>query len=364
MGDIDLPPGCVFDFSVTDPEKKGSGAFSYWVYHVHTKTSLPSFKQRKLITVKRYSSFAWLREQLVLEYPGCIIPPIPEKDIAGTLEKVTGSSGPSNLVAYRMRALRKFLVRVGAHTKLQNSDVLHDFLQLGDDEFQKRMKQPNRKHNDIVVLPPTMKMQVLIGSIPETPEYTKWEDTIAYFDRFETLLGEMRGKLNKVMHCRANSGKTFTEFGTAFMAVGEVEGDKADQKVGKMMKAFGDLNTKQSTLLEEQANNECVHVAESLTYYKGMCHSIKDAIRRLIKLQMTRDALKEASAAANTKRDQAPEGEAKQKATEKAQQLETEMTNAVKVATEISEALTEELTRFHHEKAYDLNCKSRSVWEC
>ena len=33
----DLPPGTVFEFAVCDPEKVGSGAFSHWEYHIHTK---------------------------------------------------------------------------------------------------------------------------------------------------------------------------------------------------------------------------------------------------------------------------------------------------------------------------------------
>ena len=48
------------------------------------------------------------------------------------------------LLEFRQRALRKFLVRVGAHPTLCTSDLLRQFLELGDEQFSKIKAAPKK----------------------------------------------------------------------------------------------------------------------------------------------------------------------------------------------------------------------------
>eukprot|EP01063_Lacrimia_lanifica_P000216 TRINITY_DN100_c0_g3_i1.p2 TRINITY_DN100_c0_g3~~TRINITY_DN100_c0_g3_i1.p2 ORF type:complete len:402 (+),score=180.26 TRINITY_DN100_c0_g3_i1:129-1208(+) len=328
----------------------------YWVYSVQAKTTLPNYKNKKMVTQKRYNNFLWLRNQLVSEYPGVIVPPIPEKDIGGTLEKVTGGNDPSNLVAYRSRALRKFLVRVGAHPTLQSSEFLADFLQMSDSDFAKRQKKTSDKTYEIISIPASLKISGAFKSAPTSSEYKKWESTIAYFERFEETLGGMRERLNKIMMNRVEGGRHLAEFGQAMFCVGEIEAaQRGSDGLGEGMKHFGKAVADQQKHATEHANNECVHVAESISYYQGICAAVLVTVRRLMKLFQNREAVHQNFIKAKEARDATPSQpvEAYNKAAAKAAALQDEADTATNTLEALDKDLTGELTRFAAEKSYD-----------
>lgn len=71
--------------------------------------------------MRRYSDFAWLSQELAREFPGMIVPPIPEKLTVGRFGE--------DFVESRRRALEKFLQRIAAHQELSNSQYFIVFLQ-------------------------------------------------------------------------------------------------------------------------------------------------------------------------------------------------------------------------------------------
>ena len=73
--------------------------------------------------IRRYSDFEWLSSELVKQYPGTIVPPLPEKQAVGNLS--------NEFVESRRRALEKFLVRVAIHPDLGYSTFFVSFLQKG-----------------------------------------------------------------------------------------------------------------------------------------------------------------------------------------------------------------------------------------
>ena len=74
--------------------------------------------------MRRYSDFAWLNGELAKEYPGCIVPPIPDKLAVGRFG--------DEFIESRRRALEKFLQRVAVHPELGNSPSFVVFLQAGE----------------------------------------------------------------------------------------------------------------------------------------------------------------------------------------------------------------------------------------
>jgi len=69
---------------VHDAEKHGEGSLDAHVtYAITTQTSLPGYAAPRATVRRRYQDFAWLRTQLVREYPACIVPPMPEKHRLG-----------------------------------------------------------------------------------------------------------------------------------------------------------------------------------------------------------------------------------------------------------------------------------------
>ncbi len=71
--------------------------------------------------MRRYSDFTWLSEQLQREFPGVIVPPLPEKQTVGRFG--------SDFVESRRRALEKCLQRIAAHEEIGNSQFFVTFLQ-------------------------------------------------------------------------------------------------------------------------------------------------------------------------------------------------------------------------------------------
>ena len=87
--------------------------FPFWTYSFKMYTALDAFKGQPhhegqapddystihnlvmLRVVRRYRDFEWLRKCLVMENPGVLVPPIPEKTLQSVKEKIGGKKGES-----------------------------------------------------------------------------------------------------------------------------------------------------------------------------------------------------------------------------------------------------------------------------
>eukprot|EP00760_Papus_ankaliazontas_P015550 PhM_4_TR16580/c0_g2_i1/m.53291 len=120
----------------------------FWVYFVTCRTTLPKYVdtvgQRQagdsdgvtLTVWRRYNDFLWLRTTLVRMYSGHIIPPVPQKDIAGMMDKVmdlvagdeeTEDWRKNDFIAFRLRSLDLFLKFLG-RCSVAETDVVRNFL--------------------------------------------------------------------------------------------------------------------------------------------------------------------------------------------------------------------------------------------
>eukprot|EP01065_Artemidia_motanka_P034378 TRINITY_DN4174_c0_g3_i1.p1 TRINITY_DN4174_c0_g3~~TRINITY_DN4174_c0_g3_i1.p1 ORF type:complete len:427 (+),score=126.84 TRINITY_DN4174_c0_g3_i1:120-1283(+) len=358
MAEQDIPEGCVFDFSVGDMRKKSSGALSYWVYTIRTKTTLEKFRQRSCVAVRRYSDFDWLRKQLIEEFPGCIIPPIPEKAFSGTLEKITGGSDPSDLVEYRSRSMRKFLVRAGAHQLTQTSDSLQDFLELSEEEFARRLKQPGKKSlEDELGIGGRMKD---LFSRVDSADAKQWEPKCTYISQFQASLEQLRDKFSAVVGRRKQLGAASEAFGKAFQAAGKSEEQYEKTHLSNAMCDIGKQAEQIALVYRDWSDQDVQQVVESVTYYIGLCGTAKENIRRLQKILCARDAAEENCRALERKRDATPEGEQRSKVENQLRSAEEDRERIKSRSAALSDTLTGELKRFDVEKAYDMKSVLRS----
>jgi hypothetical protein len=79
---------------------------------------------------RRYSDFEWLISQLISKYPGCIIPPLPEKNPLANINK----EDPLFLET-RKRGLLRFLEMMLQHEDLKNTPDFANFLLKSDSDF-------------------------------------------------------------------------------------------------------------------------------------------------------------------------------------------------------------------------------------
>ena len=119
-----------YEVSVTDPEKRGDNINSYTVYRINT--TCKSNSNTTLFNIqRRYKDFEWFRNTLVVEFPGIIVPPLPEKTIIGKFSV--------DFIDSRRRGLEKFLIRTLNHPLLSKGKEITSFLSL-DEESLERVK--------------------------------------------------------------------------------------------------------------------------------------------------------------------------------------------------------------------------------
>ncbi|XP_060068047.1 sorting nexin-10-like [Ylistrum balloti] len=94
----------------------------YITYEIAIKTSNCAFSLSQSLTRRRYSEFEWLRKRLRRHHPLLKPPPLPPK-------KIFGDRFDAEFVAFRMKGLENFLVKL-LEVKLFMSDaLLHLFIQ-------------------------------------------------------------------------------------------------------------------------------------------------------------------------------------------------------------------------------------------
>lgn len=377
-----------FDFHVLNPEHRSKGGkldLSYWAYHVRAHTLLPQYARKDMEVTRRYSDFEWLRTQLSEEYTWCIVPPVPEKAVKGTLEKFVGGAHDPQLLDYRQRALRKFLVRVGAHPHLYNSQLLQDFLEMDEGEWERRMKAPHKPQPErsiLAVLGETgnaLAQQWAPNQVtPTGASYSKaltekttnpqvWEETKGYVGQLQASLQLLRDRLETLVKRRKETGSSLHEFGVAFARVGEIEGSMLQGPLSNALVAIGQHSQALSSVYGDHAEQETKQVVETLTYYLGMCNSVRETLKRVTNALQLRDQLQLQAKDASLNRDKlvsrgaTPDKVAKAEVDMKAL---ADRRDAAASHVEKMEALfKDELRRFHREKQYDIKSMLKSFVE-
>ena len=99
----------------------------YIDYTISAICNHPAFPAGYFTVERRYSDFAWLRDEMGKDYPGLIIPALPEKQILGTFEQ--------QFIEARKRGIQKFLNKVAANDTLVKDAKFISFLTATEKEF-------------------------------------------------------------------------------------------------------------------------------------------------------------------------------------------------------------------------------------
>eukprot|EP00759_Apiculatamorpha_spiralis_P034640 PhF_6_TR35721/c0_g1_i1/m.51862 len=118
----------------------------FWVYFVTCRTSLQKYidtvtrsagSDVAVLSIwRRYNDFLWLRTALVATYGGHIVPPVPLKDVAGTMDKIgdlvagdeeSDDWRSNEFISFRLRALDMFVKYLG-RSSVAETDLVRNFL--------------------------------------------------------------------------------------------------------------------------------------------------------------------------------------------------------------------------------------------
>ena len=345
-GDDGLPPGverCILggehgvqpqhQFKVCDPRMTmPDSAFdlAYWIYTVHVKTDaeawVPESKQGR-----RYSDFLWLRDQLCADYPGAVVPPLPEKNVKGNIEKIMLTD--ANLLSYRQRYLQKFLSAVAVHHLCKHSHHLQSFCQAEAADFEQHKVSAKREtaeatssqgggavqkakqgwfnvfkkknaaapaavseadtqyvcrkrtssfHNHLHVL--LLYTHTHTCSQQDADVAKNLEARKAYAREMEDSLHNAFDKLKRHTETRSDISKSMGELANYLTQTGELE-SRADPVLAEDLKHSGEYTTKLSRVYMEYSTKENAHVSEVIAFYAGMFAAVKDTVSALQKLQ-------------------------------------------------------------------------------
>ncbi|KAF9648502.1 lipid binding protein [Thelephora ganbajun] len=135
--------------SVKDPVKElAETKDAYVSYLVSAKTNLPIFSTPNPSSRRRFQDFVFLRNHLKIDFPACVVPPLPDKH---RLEYVTGDRFSPEFMEKRRLELHRFLQRLSRHPTLQRSTLLRAFFE--SSEWHVHMHQhvahpPNPEQNN------------------------------------------------------------------------------------------------------------------------------------------------------------------------------------------------------------------------
>lgn len=272
-----------FLFAVDEPEQKtepGTLGLSYWSYKITSNTRLEQYKEKTNICQRRYNDFLWLRERLIADYPGVIVPPLPEKTMLGTVEKFISSAvDTKSLLEYRQRALTKFLTRVGEHPILQKAPVLQQFLEMEEQQFHSMVKSSK---NAAKTTNSSSSGSSWFKKAPVVKEPDWILDQKRFIADLDNSLKALKAKLQNMITKRKEMSNAISEFGKAFRVLGEAE--KNYDNSGSLGQSLIDIGDKSDLLSKGtliQAEKETMQVIETLTYYLGMCESIRNSAKQL-----------------------------------------------------------------------------------
>eukprot|EP01062_Namystynia_karyoxenos_P074785 TRINITY_DN7179_c0_g1_i2.p1 TRINITY_DN7179_c0_g1~~TRINITY_DN7179_c0_g1_i2.p1 ORF type:complete len:528 (+),score=169.91 TRINITY_DN7179_c0_g1_i2:79-1584(+) len=270
---------------------------AYWVYEVHTVSRL-DWPKKEMKAAHRYSDFLWLREELVHDHSGVIVPPLPEKDSAGQLEKVVLND--LTLINYRRRGLVKFLTAVGRHELLRRHPLLRQFCMLSGPEFEEAQKarakeraqtdpglgaiMANRSRQGWVRLKAAV-TRSSAQDLPTGPEAERLEQRKLYAKGMEEALTAARDRLRVVTARRADTARTLRELGACLQIVGEFE-KKSDPSLAGDLRQVGAHADKLGDLQREHADQEATLICEALGFFAGQYASIRATATRLQRHQL------------------------------------------------------------------------------
>eukprot|EP01080_Neovahlkampfia_damariscottae_P009152 gene9152-1240_t len=122
-------------FQVSEAKKKpvpGDLSKFHWVYEIK---SIETETNTLNVVYRRYSDFKWLTNFFETCPFGMISPPIPDKDIFLTIEKVYEVDN-SNSLEIRKRSFLKFLNETGENDILNKTEAFQKFLTLKEEDFE------------------------------------------------------------------------------------------------------------------------------------------------------------------------------------------------------------------------------------
>ena len=307
-----IPPcsECPFTFRIPTVEQvKGENRFtpSHRSYMIHWTSSLPQYTHgtsEAHVCTRRYKDFLWIRSQLLEQFPGVIVPPIPPKSLSSAVAKFSALSD-EEVALYRQRALLKFLYRVASIPQLAESPLFQRFLEYDAEEMK------NERTGKVVVqdgpVQPGIKRSLgrrfreftfsLGGSASRSlkagSEGPDWLASITeYTDSIKNCMESLKEKVTSLSKRRRDLSKEVEKLGEAMAELSTVESEYNESKLAKALQQISEQFPALASSLERQAEQEMLEIVETIDFYERSLVAVEEQTTSIQNLRVTHHLLR------------------------------------------------------------------------
>jgi len=175
---------------IEDPQTVGEGINAYTTYAIKTK----KMDGTPLMSIRRYSDFFWIQEELFYHFKYSLIPPLPEKGVLSRLNP--------EFIEYRRKELERFLKRVLSDPMLKEYPSVAIFLEGSDfDIMEAKQKFEKREKSVFGFIPNIFNTNKTVEEIDDWfKEYKKYivdfETNLQLLDSKESNLLQLKSELS------------------------------------------------------------------------------------------------------------------------------------------------------------------------
>ncbi|KAI8140820.1 hypothetical protein BJV82DRAFT_519426 [Fennellomyces sp. T-0311] len=228
--------------TISDPQKHAEAQGAFVSYLITTHTTLDTFSSARPRPVRRrFQDCVWLHNALMLEFPACIVPPLPEKH---RLEYIKGDRFSSEFIERRRISLQWFLNRISRHPELQQSQCTRVFLESAD--FVRVIKKPDERFVDM----------------KETVD--KLEDNLNTVERLYSRIGKRQIDLQQ----------DYNSFATSIQGLSAMETNIASQ-----LNEFAETTQAYAKAMSEMNRDEDLLFLNDVHELLAYCHAAKATLR-------------------------------------------------------------------------------------
>uniref|UniRef100_A0AAX7URX1 Sorting nexin n=1 Tax=Astatotilapia calliptera TaxID=8154 RepID=A0AAX7URX1_ASTCA len=267
-------------------------------FTVHTKSTLPNFKQNEFSVVRQHEEFIWLHDSFVEneEYAGYIIPPAPPRpdfdasreklqklgEGEGSMTKEEFTKMKQELEAEYLAIFKKtvamhevFLCRVAAHPVLRKDLNFHVFLEYNQD-LSVRGKNKKEKLEDFFKNVVKSADGVLVAGVKDVDDFFEHEKT--FLLEYHNRVKDASAKSDRMIRSHKNAADDINRIASSLYTLGTQ--DSTDLCKYEQMLS---LNLTWSCLHKIEARiaaDEDLKLADLLKYYLRESQAAKDLLYR------------------------------------------------------------------------------------
>uniref|UniRef100_A0A2K5JGV6 PX domain-containing protein n=5 Tax=Boreoeutheria TaxID=1437010 RepID=A0A2K5JGV6_COLAP len=246
-------------------------------FTVHTKSSLPNFKQNEFSVVRQHEEFIWLHDSFVEneDYAGYIIPPAPPRpdfdasreklqklgEGEGSMTKEEFTKMKQELEAEYLAIFKKtvamhevFLCRVAAHPILRKDLNFHVFLEYNQD-LSVRGKNKKEKLEDFFKNMVKSADGVIVSGVKDVDDFFEHERT--FLLEYHNRVKDASAKSDRMTRSHKSAADDYNRIGSSLYALGTQDSTdicKFFLKVSELFDKTRDLLYRRSRSLVDYEN--------------------------------------------------------------------------------------------------------------